>query len=156
VEWMTLAGTGLGALVGVGSTLLADRSRWRREAAERARQERKDVYVACLTSFRQAQEAMRAVATGDRQREAAALDAAVREAFRASGCNEARDSAAILVTPEMATSIDGAFYSLRRLRNVLASGSPLDSTAHHEAAAAHREAVGLAQAAMRHDLGGVP
>ena len=31
MEWTPLAATGLGAFVGVGSTLLADRVRWRRD-----------------------------------------------------------------------------------------------------------------------------
>ncbi|NGO42860.1 hypothetical protein [Streptomyces ureilyticus] len=153
---MTLAGTALGALVGVGATLLAERARWRREAAERARQERKEIYVACLTSFRQAHETMRAVAFGDRQWEATGLDAAVREALRASGCNEARDAAALFAAPGIVAAIDDAFYSLRRLMDVLAAGNGLRSAAFQEAQAAHRIAVKLAQAAMRRDLGSEP
>lgn len=153
---MTLAGTALGALVGVGATLLAERARWRRDSAERARQERKEIYVACLTTFRQAHESMRAVAFGDQRWEAPALDAAVREALRASGCNEARDTAALFAAPEIVAAIDDAFYSLRRLMDVLAAGNGLDSAAFQEAQAAHRSAVRLAQAAMRRDLGSEP
>ncbi|MEU6380916.1 hypothetical protein [Streptomyces sp. NPDC046909] len=152
MEWMTLAGTGLGALVGVGSTLLADRARWRRDSAGQARQERKDIYVACLTSFRQAHEAMRAVATGDQQREAAALDAAVREAFRASGCNEARETALICVPPALAAAVEDAHLSLRELRDVLAAGHPLASADYKEARRAHTRTVAAAREAMRHDL----
>ncbi|MER5225767.1 hypothetical protein [Streptomyces flaveus] len=155
MEWMTLAGTGLGALVGVGATLLTERARWRRDSAERARQERKEIYVACLTTFRQAHESMRAVAFGDRlwEGEATALDAAVREALRASGCNEARDTAALFAAPEIVAAIDDAFVSLRRLMDVLAAGNGLGSAAFQEAQMAHRSAVRLAQAAMRRDLG---
>ncbi|WP_369247460.1 hypothetical protein [Streptomyces sp. R41] len=152
MEWMTLAGPRFGALVGVGSTVVADRTRWRRDAGERARQERREIYWACLVTFRQAHEAMRAMATGDQEREAAGLDAAVREAFRASGCNEARESAVICVPTEMVSAIDAAYYSLRRLRDVLASGSSLRSSACQEAREAHQQAVRDARAAMRIDL----
>ena len=155
MEWMTLAGTGLGAIVGVGSTLVADHTRWRRDAIDRSRQERKDIYIACLTTFRQAHEAMRAVATGD-QREpqgAAAVDARVREAFRASGCNEARESAVICVPPELVSAIQVAYLSLRTIRDVLASGSPLDSAPYQDARREHRRATRSAQAQMRIDLG---
>ncbi|MET7690974.1 hypothetical protein ABZT06_23840 [Streptomyces sp. NPDC005483] len=62
MEWTPLAGTGLGAIVGVGSTLLADRVRRRRDVTERTRQERKEIYVACLTKYRQANEDMYAAA----------------------------------------------------------------------------------------------
>jgi uncharacterized membrane protein YccC len=146
---MTLAGTGLGALVGVGSTLLADRARWRRDAAERSRQERKEIYVACPTTFRQAHEAMRAVATGDQQREATALDAAVREAFRASGCNEARETALICAPPELADTVEDAYLTLRKLRDALAAGNSLASPAYPEARRAHARALSAAREAMR-------
>jgi hypothetical protein len=152
MEWMTLAGTALGALVGVGATLLADRARWRRDSADQARQERKEIYVVCLTTFRQAHEAMRAVATGDQQREAAAVDAAVREAFRGSGCNEARETALICVPPPLAATIEDAYLSLRELRDVLAAGNPLASAEYKESRRAHTRTVTAAREAMRHDL----
>ncbi|MEY9992318.1 hypothetical protein ABIE67_004350 [Streptomyces sp. V4I8] len=38
MDWTPLAGTALGALVGVGSTLLADRARRRHDLADRNRQ----------------------------------------------------------------------------------------------------------------------
>lgn len=152
MEWTTLVGTGLGAAVGIGSTLLADRTRWRRDTADQARQERKEIYVTCLTSFRQAHESMRAVATGDQQREAAAVDAAVREAFRTSGCNEARETALICVPPAMAEAIEQGYLSLRALRDVLAAGNPLASSEYREARRAHTRTVDAAREAMRGDL----
>ncbi|NNN34117.1 hypothetical protein HLK59_27900 [Streptomyces sp. S3(2020)] len=152
MEWTTLAGTGLGALVGIGSTLLADRARWRRDSTEQSRQERKEIYVACLTTFRQAHEAMRAVATGDQSRDAVAVDAAVREAFRESGCNEVRETALICVPEELADSIEEAYLSLRKLRDVLAAGNPIDSTEYRESRQTHAQTVWAARSAMRRDL----
>jgi hypothetical protein len=79
MDWTTLAATALGAFVGVGSTLLADRVRWRRDQVDRTRQERRQIYVTVLTKYRLAYEDMREAAlTGDGRERAAA----VRQAFR--------------------------------------------------------------------------
>jgi hypothetical protein len=106
VEWTTLAATGLGAVVGVGSTLLADRVRWRRETGERDRRERRDLYVSCLTRYRLAYEDMHTAALAHRDGPAGRRDAAVRDAFRGSGCDEAhagRPGAGRLRTPPPVT-----------------------------------------------------
>ncbi|MGW3119566.1 hypothetical protein ACWDBW_20930 [Streptomyces sp. NPDC001107] len=99
MDWTTLAGAGLGALIGIGSTLLADRARWRRNATDRDRQERRDTYVTCLTEYQLAYEAMHATALAHQRRDT--LNAAVREAFHTSGCDEVRESALICAPQEM-------------------------------------------------------
>ncbi|MFK0169111.1 hypothetical protein ACIQU5_09930 [Streptomyces sp. NPDC090306] len=93
-QWTALAGTGLGAVVGVGSTLLVDRARRLHDHAERSRQERKEIYVACLARYRLAYEAMHDAASAA-EPGAPAPAAAVRETFRASGCDEIRETALI-------------------------------------------------------------
>lgn len=152
MDWMTLAGTGLGAVVGVGSTLLVDRARWRRDTVDRSREERKALYVACLTALRQAHEAMRAVSAGD-QPPGVGRDAGVREAFRTSGVQEARESAVICVSAAMVPTIDAAYYTLRDIRDVLAAGHAIDSPTYDEARSRHGTATRAARAAMRADLG---
>lgn len=153
---MTLAGTGFGAVVGVGSTLLADRARWRRDLTERTRQERKDIYVTCLTKYRQAYEDMHAVALRHQQhQDPAALDAAVREAFRASRCDEVRESALICAPEQLSDVIEGVYTTLRELQGVFAAGDPpLDSPEFQEHRLKHAKAVWAARAAMRGDLDG--
>ncbi|MER5433187.1 hypothetical protein [Streptomyces sp. NPDC002588] len=152
MEWTTLAATGLGALVGVGSTLLADRVRWRRDLAERTRQERKEIYVTCLTKYRQAYEDMYAAARHPPA--GAGREAAVREAFRASGCDEVRESALICAPQELSDVIEGVYETLRELLEILALGEPpLDSPAFQEHRLRHGQAVWAARAAMRSDLG---
>ena len=151
VDWTTLAGTGLGALIGVGSTLLADRARWRRDATERGRQERRDIYVTCLTKYRLAYEAMHATALAHQGRDI--LDAAVREAFRTSGCDEVRESALICAPQEMADVLEDVYGTLRDLQEIFAAGDPaLDSPEFQEQRLKHGQAVWAARAAMRADL----
>ncbi|WP_367322265.1 hypothetical protein [Streptomyces sp. HUAS ZL42] len=151
MEWATLAATGLGALVGVGSTLLADRMRWRRDLAERNRQERKAIYVTCLTKYRQAYEDMYAASA--RPPEGTGRDASVREAFRASGCDEVRESALICAPRELSDLLEAVYATLRELLEVLAAGDPpLDSPEFQEHRLRHGRAVWAARAAMRRDL----
>ncbi|MEV5527913.1 hypothetical protein [Streptomyces prunicolor] len=153
MEWMTLAGTGVGAIVGVGATLLADRVRWHRELAERTRQERRQIYVTCLTRYRQAYEDMYAVALAHRHQEPTALDAAVREAFRGSGCDEVRESALICAPERLSDVIEEVYATLRELEDVFTAGQPaLDSPEFQERRLKHAQAVWAARAAMRRDL----
>ncbi|MFE7166938.1 hypothetical protein [Streptomyces sp. NPDC057616] len=151
MEWTTLAATGLGALIGVGSTLLADRARRRRDAAARDHQERKDIYVTCLTKYRLAYESMYPAAGAHSGRDT--LNAAVREAFRASGCDEVRESALICAPQELSDVLEDVYATLRELQDILAAAEPpLDSPEFHEHRLRHGQAVWAARAAMRRDL----
>ncbi|MEU6283080.1 hypothetical protein [Streptomyces sp. NPDC047028] len=153
MEWGTLAGTGIGALVGVGSTLLADRVRWRRDDADRARRERRDIYVTCLTKYRLAYEDMHTAATVHRDGPHARRESAVREAFRASGCDEVRETALICAPEEMSAVIEDVYASLRELLEVFAAGEPaLGTPEFEESRLRHARAVWAARAAMREEL----
>ncbi|MFE2629426.1 hypothetical protein ACFYZU_24680 [Streptomyces sp. NPDC001651] len=150
MDWTTLAATALGAFVGVGSTLLADRVRWRRDQVDRTRQERRQIYVTVLTKYRLAYEDMREAAlTGDGRERAAA----VRQAFRSSGCDEARESALLCAPQAMADALEAVYATLRDLQDAFATGDPpLDSPAMQERRLRHAEAVWSARAAIRGDL----
>ncbi|GGT57303.1 hypothetical protein GCM10010271_71280 [Streptomyces kurssanovii] len=56
MEWTTLAGTGLGAIVGVGATLLADRVRWKRESRAREQETLRLLYVTYLEAIASARD----------------------------------------------------------------------------------------------------
>ncbi|MFI7410489.1 hypothetical protein ACIBU0_17685 [Streptomyces sp. NPDC049627] len=154
MDWTTLAATALGALVGVGSTLLADRARWRRDMADRTRQERKQIYVTVLTKYRLAYEAMHAAAVAGRGQDDGARETSVREAFRSSGCDEARETALICAPQEMSDVLENVYATLRDLQDAFAAGDPpLDSPELQARRLKHAEAVWAARAAMRRDLG---
>ncbi|WAU78472.1 hypothetical protein O1Q96_01150 (plasmid) [Streptomyces sp. Qhu-G9] len=48
MDWGTLAGTALGAILGVSTTLLAERSRWQRENSARERAVKQQLYAEYL------------------------------------------------------------------------------------------------------------
>ncbi|WP_405584594.1 hypothetical protein [Streptomyces sp. NBC_01092] len=153
MDWTTLAGTALGALVGVGSTLLADRARWRRDLADRTRQERRQIYVTVLTKYRLAYEAMHTAAVAAGRGADGTRETAVQEAFRASGCDEARETALICAPQEMSDVLEDVYSTLRDLLEVFAAGDPpLGSPELQERRLRHAEAVWAARAAMRGDL----
>ncbi|MFG3287929.1 hypothetical protein ACGF3G_03845 [Streptomyces sp. NPDC048179] len=51
MDWGTLAGTALGALLGVSTTLLGERSRWRRENTSRERAAKQQLYSEYLAAL---------------------------------------------------------------------------------------------------------
>ncbi|MCM1968847.1 MULTISPECIES: hypothetical protein [Streptomyces] len=154
MDWTPLAATALGALVGVGSTLLADRARWRRDLADRTQQERRDIYVTVLTKYRLAYEAMHGAAVTARDQPDGVREQAVRQAFRDSGCDEARETALICAPQELSDLLEAVYATLRDLQEVFATGDPpLDSPGLEERRLKHAEAVWAARAAMRRDLG---
>ncbi|MEV5599380.1 hypothetical protein [Streptomyces sp. NPDC052496] len=51
MDWGTLAGTALGALLGVGTTLLGERSRWHRENTSRERAAKQQLYSEYLAAL---------------------------------------------------------------------------------------------------------
>src|SRR5262249_16312230 len=51
MNWGTLVGTVLGALLGVGSTLLVDRSRWKRDRRTQEHTGRREVYSEYLSAL---------------------------------------------------------------------------------------------------------
>ncbi|MCZ4095988.1 hypothetical protein [Streptomyces sp. H39-C1] len=48
MDWGTLAGTALGAILGVSTTLIAERSRWQRESSARERGIKRQLYAEYL------------------------------------------------------------------------------------------------------------
>ncbi len=153
MDWTTLAGTGLGAVVGVGATLLADRVRWRRETGERDRRERRDLYVTCLTRYRLAYEDRHTAALAHRDGHAGRPDAAVRDAFRASGCDEVRETVLLCAPQETTAVMEDVYTTLRELLEVFAAGDPApDTPRFQEHRLRHAQAVRAARDAMRDAL----
>lgn len=56
MEWTALISTALGAVIGVGSTLLADRLRWKRDTGERERETLHATYAQFLEALTQARD----------------------------------------------------------------------------------------------------
>ncbi|MFJ4468480.1 hypothetical protein ACIP2X_13495 [Streptomyces sp. NPDC089424] len=151
MEWATIVGTGLGAVLGVGATLAGEHLRWRRTVRDNRLQDRRTLYVDCLVALRRAHEAMRLAADeehGDPQTRAARI----RQAFQASGCDEARERLILTAAADVADAVDASYHTLRRVRETLASGCKVTSEEYQAARQAHGDATRAARTVLRQEL----
>ncbi|OXY83976.1 hypothetical protein [Streptomyces sp. 2R] len=131
MEWISLASTALGAGIGIGSTLLVDRVRWRRERAGHDLDVRRQMY---------------ADYTAERPRR-------VREVFLTPGAYEIRHQLAIVAPPEIVEAARSAFVALRGTRDLLVAGAAADDAAYVELEGMFDAAVAELRTVMRLDLG---
>ncbi|MEU5973272.1 hypothetical protein [Streptomyces sp. NPDC047315] len=155
MEWASLVGTGLGAVLGVGATLVGEHVRRRHTARDTGLQDRRNLYADCLVAFRTAHEAMRSAADEDHP-DAQLRAARIRQAFLDSGCDGARERLALTAPREVTSAIDAAYVTLRGIREVLASGATVPTPEYQAARQAHRETTDAARAVLRRDLGAPP
>ncbi|MFE2017723.1 hypothetical protein ACFW9O_06650 [Streptomyces sp. NPDC059499] len=151
MEWISLASTALGAAIGVGSTLLADRVRWRRERAGQNLDVRRQLYADYTAALSRIRTALNECAQVDIPADERPLR--VRELFLAPGAYEIRHQLAIVAPPEVVEAARSAFVVLRDTRDLLVEGSALDDTAYIEIEARFDAAVAELRTLMRLDLG---
>jgi hypothetical protein len=152
MDWMPLLSTLTGAVIGISATLIADRSRWRREETRHALEVRREVYTEFATALKAAGEEIRAVALGDHMSESA-RDAAVREAFRSSGLYTAGERLWLVGPQQVVEGGNEAFRSLRRIRDAYARGVAVGSEEDASLIAQRRAAMANMRGLMREDLG---
>ncbi|AUH40958.1 hypothetical protein [Streptomyces sp. CMB-StM0423] len=152
MEWISPVSTALGAAIGVGATLLADRLRWRREREDRALESRKQLYAdysAALSRIRTAlNEAVHDQTLSGEERRAR-----VRELFLAPGAYELRHQLAILAPETVIAASTRAFKILRDTRDAILEGADATSTDYTDLEDAFDHAVGDLRRVMRADLG---
>jgi hypothetical protein len=152
MDWMPLLSTLTGAVIGISATLIADRSRWRREEARHTLEVRREVYTEFVTALKAAGEEIRAVALGDHMSESA-RDTAVREAFRGTGLYTASERLWLVGPPQVVEGGNEAYRSLRRIRDAYARGVTVGSDEDAALIAQRRAAMAQMRGLMREDLG---
>ena len=123
---------------------------WRRTVRDNRLQDRRTMYADCLVALRRAHEAMR-LAAGEDYSDPQARAAKIRQAFQASGCDEARERLVLTASVEVSQAVDASYHSLRQVRE-LASGCTLTSDEYHLARQAHEDATRAARTVFRQDL----
>ncbi|WP_409062308.1 hypothetical protein [Streptomyces sp. SYP-A7185] len=152
MDWMPLLSTLTGAVIGIAATLIADRSRWRREETRHALEVRRSVYTQYASALKDAGEEIRAVALGDHMTESA-RDTAVREAFRQTGLHTASEQLWLVGPPLVVVAGNQAFHSLRQLRDAYAQGVAVGSAQDRALIQHRRTAMAHMRRRMREDLG---
>jgi gas vesicle protein len=116
MEWLTLVGTLSGGILGVGSTLLVDRARAKRERGHRFDEVRRNAYTSYLVSLTETDAAMQILALG----QATPIDrATVMSTFRSKSLLAHRYQAALVAPPDVTRAIEKTYEKLRRVREAL-------------------------------------
>lgn len=155
MDWSTLVSTVAGAGIGIGATLLADRSRWKREQAAGNSQLRRQAYAAYLAALIGAHERMRIAAAGEHAA-AGRREAAIEEAFRSADPYVRRYEMALIAPPEVIDPAVQAFRRVRHIRDLLISGVSASSAEYRQAQRDYYASIEAASDAMRVELGVPP
>jgi hypothetical protein len=122
VEWSSLAGTALGALIGVSATLSAERTRWRRGRRDTDKATKHQTYAEYLAALSRTRNEVRGAAlsesvpAADRSRRAA-------EAFRTGRAYELRYQVELIGPDSVVIASDKTFRTLRELRDLVEGGA---------------------------------
>ena len=152
MQWLALVSTVVGALIGVGSTLIADRLRWSRDRSKATYEARRQLYSDFLADLSVTRDAVRAVGRGyldaDVPRQQAANDA-----FQSANLYSRRYQVSISAPPEVVGAATVTFRSLRRLRDVVASSHDNESEEYVTERERYDAALSMLIERMRDDLG---
>ncbi|MET8042915.1 hypothetical protein ABZU25_18895 [Micromonospora sp. NPDC005215] len=152
MEWSTILGTIVGAMVGLMSVFLADHLRWRREEKSRLLQARQQVYVDFLAALSKAHSDMRSVAFRS-EFSPVERSHALLEALDASGVWRLRQSISLIGSRKLMHEVVTAARCLEGVCEVLSHEADVSSDRYINA----RNNLWAANAAlrelMRKDLG---
>jgi hypothetical protein len=151
MQWITLLSTLLGALVGVGSTILVERTRFSRDRRYHREEIRREAYASFLTELSRAYESLWSLGWGeylmDQPRAAAA-----RSILRDSGVYQARQRVVILAPQTVSAACNDAFDKLKAVRDALGAGGELESPEFRSADNAYKASVRDLLQVIRSDL----
>ncbi|WP_344437869.1 hypothetical protein [Kitasatospora nipponensis] len=152
MDWGTLAGTALGGLLGVSSTLLVDRYRWRRDRDLRTENLRRQVYGEYLLALSRTRNQLRDIA---HEMTLAPAERAqqVREAVRDGGAFEQRHQLRLAAPHHVLDLAERTHLALRTLRDCVAGGHTAADQRYQDDLTAYAAASRAMRDAMRHDLG---
>lgn len=116
MEWLTLVGTLSGGILGVGSTLLVDRARAKRERGHKFEEVRRNAYTSYLVALTETDAAMQILALS----QPTPIDrATVMSNFRSKSLLAHRYHAALVAPPTVTHAVENAYDKLRHVREAL-------------------------------------
>ncbi|MFE2012512.1 hypothetical protein [Streptomyces sp. NPDC059491] len=155
MNWETLVATVLGAVVGVSSTLIVDRVRWRRDQATSSAVERRQLYGqflgAVIATRMNLSELLRdeECLPDERGRRASNV-------LHSGGVYELRYQIMITAPAAVVAGVEESFQTLRGIRDQVAEGQAPGSTTYVQARERHRRATSKLTSAMREELSNHP
>ncbi|WP_225832400.1 hypothetical protein [Streptomyces sp. NK08204] len=137
MEWISLASTALGALVGLGATFVLDQARWRRESEQRRRDDRRAVYTSFLAATAEASEILFNIAHGH-DTDASATSRA-QTVIRDSAVLSRRLELSLVAAPAVMREANRLVDRLRDYRRAVGQGPAEDTQAVDQARVAYNE-----------------
>lgn len=153
MDWVAPISTLAGAVVGVGSALLAERIRWRRDSARERAQTRREVYSEFLMALSQSHSNMRSAAFQSEDLPEARRHGSLHEALDGSGIWRFRQSLSLTAPAEIIGSAVTACNALTAIRDVLIETPDVRSDAYLRVRADLWLANASLREAMHRDLG---
>ncbi|MFF4162913.1 hypothetical protein [Streptomyces sp. NPDC001741] len=151
MEWTALVATAVGAVIGVGSTLVTERVTWRRNAGEQDRETLRTTAAQFLEALTEARDTISDASRSELLPvdERAQL---ARAAFLTYGVHAKQYQLELLATPEVAECAKDAAHQLVLYRDAVAAGHLRDAPECAQARRMFREARQKLMAAMRASL----
>lgn len=152
MDWLPLLSTLAGAAIGIVTTLVADRSRWRREDDKEARRLRLDIYTQYTTTVKVLGETLRAQAEREHSSDEGRARA-LHEAFRESGIAVASERMWLVAPQPVVKASNSVFHCLRRICDGYVDGTAVSSPEDRARWEARGKAAATMRRLMREDLG---
>ena len=151
MEWAPVIATAVGAVVGLGSALVIEASRIRRQDRLSRVTSRADAYVDFLAVVARCHDAIRETAFAEVS--PADADSAIRRTFQASGIYASYYRVGIVAPAAVVAAVHSSFLELRALRDVLISGAGTESPEFLASLQSCANSIRALIAAIRVDLG---
>jgi len=151
MDWLAPINTLIGAGIGVGSTLIVDRLRWRRDRVMAGQEARRNSYAAFMAALADAYQRLYEIARDQGGQPAARATAP--EVFRTSNLYPLRYQLVLIAPWEVVEPTNEVFWKIRELRDLVATGASHAGHDFRQLERAYIDAAEKAQVAMRRDLG---
>lgn len=157
VDWTTPVSTLIGALVGVGSTLLSETVRSKRDRGQQLHQLRRQLYARYLEALTSTDSELQLLAV---RQQTPVDEADLRTAWRSYSLLTLNYEIALVAPTPVAATADTAYRALRAMRNVIGTTEVTVSTPGNSGSAewrdvhrAYKDALAALRSAMRADVG---
>ena len=151
MDWLAPVNTLTGAAIGIGSTLLADRFRWRRDREALNQDTRRQAYAAFMAALSDVYSRLHE--TARETLPPAEARTAANEVFTTSNLYPLRYELALIAPWDVMSPVNEAFWKVRDLRDLVATGTHTDAPDFRAHVGDYLKATESAQTAMRRDLG---
>jgi hypothetical protein len=153
VDWSILLSTAIGALLGVTSTLAADRTRWRREEGRHWTQTRREAYIDYLQALSSAHSNLRKIADHQPNASLSERYALMNAAVDESGIWRSRQALSLAAPHDLVDHAITASRAVDALKDLLITHPDTRSAAFFHVRQQLWDANAELREAMRQDLG---